>query len=368
MAVVLLLAFAWGRRAFLTTILLRDLVKLEEESWLVRLSPVSRESIPAREGVPALQADLYRRALGRDEPGFLLIHGLTDMGRRDPALVRLARRLAAAGRTVMVPEFPGMKDFRVGENETGEIVGSFLRLLETEGVDGDRCGLMAFSYAAGPAILAASDPLIRDRVKFVVSFGGYYDLRNVIKFITTGAHEYSGTSYRDNPGDYAKWYFILSNADLLDGQDRRILSRIALARIRGSGVNSEILERELGPHGLAVWRLVTNRDPARFQELVEGLPPRILGKIDALSLEGREGGLGARLIIGHGRPDDLIPFTESMRLAEAYRGMAPVHLEILELFSHVTREDVPVTPRTMMTTYIPEFYRMYALLHDILRQ
>lgn len=52
-----------------------------------------------------------------------------------------------------------------------------------------RAGIAGFSYAAGPSILAALEPDIRDRARFVLSVGGYHDLRRVAAVLITGCFQ-----------------------------------------------------------------------------------------------------------------------------------------------------------------------------------
>jgi hypothetical protein len=44
--------------------------------------------------------------------------------------------------------------------------------------------MVAFSYAAGPAILAALEAEIRERTGFILAVGGYHDLGQVLTFFT----------------------------------------------------------------------------------------------------------------------------------------------------------------------------------------
>lgn len=66
-------------------------------------------------------------------------------------------------------------------------------------------GIAGFSFGAGPALLAAADlPSLR----IVGSFGGYADLRHVIVYITTGAHEFEGRRYLQPPLAYNRWKLL----------------------------------------------------------------------------------------------------------------------------------------------------------------
>jgi hypothetical protein len=92
----------------------------------------------------------------------------------------------------------------------------------------------------------------------------------------------------------------------------------------------------LRPDAQAVYALALNADPARFAELFARLPRGMREHIDRLDLARHDlTPLKARLILVHGRHDNLIPFTESLALAGAVpAGQARVFL-ISSVLGHV---------------------------------
>ena len=49
-----------------------------------------------------------------------------------------------------------------------------------------RVGMIGISFAGGLSIVAAGRPAIRDKVAYVVSFGGHGDLGRVLHYLATG--------------------------------------------------------------------------------------------------------------------------------------------------------------------------------------
>ena len=49
-----------------------------------------------------------------------------------------------------------------------------------------RVGMIGISFAGGLSIVAAGRPSIRDKVAFVMSFGGHGDLPRTLKYLVTG--------------------------------------------------------------------------------------------------------------------------------------------------------------------------------------
>jgi hypothetical protein len=182
-----------------------------------------------------------------------------------------------------------------------------------------RAGMAAFSYAAGPALLAALREPIREKVRFIFAVGGYYDLEEVLVFFTTGHYRDEGEWRHLEPLDYGKWAFVISNIHRLpDPGDRRLFRLMAQRKRVDPAASVADLAAELGEEGAALYTLVTNRDPLRVPALLEALPVGIRQDIAALNPAEKDlSRLAANLILVHGFEDPMIPFTESKALAAA---------------------------------------------------
>jgi dienelactone hydrolase len=275
-------------------------------------------SDPAREGVSVpsagrpLTADLYRPTTPRG--ALLLVHGLSPAGRRQPDLVRLARLLARHGQLVLVPDFETLRSFRLSGREVAEI-GDAVRYLRGRE---PRAGVAGFSFGAGPALLAARE---QPGLRLVASFGGYADLRHVIAFVTTGVHEFGGRRYAMVQEEYNRWKLLALLAGLLaGGDDAARLRDLADRRLADPGAPMAAQETGLGAEGQSLLALVLNRQPAAVDGLLALLPARVHQALDALSPLGAVAEAPGRLLIAHGAADRSIPFTESLRLAEAAGG------------------------------------------------
>jgi dienelactone hydrolase len=348
-----------------TTVATPDQGKL---AWLTSTPLLERVEVAA--GKDKIAADLYRLPDGKRRAAMLVTHGIIEAGKDDPRLIRFASSLARAGFVVLVPELRGMKSFRIRFEDVDDIVASFQYLASrTDIVDDGKMGLLGFSYGAGPTLMAAGDPSIRQQVKFLVSFGGYYDPINVIRFITTGHYEYRGEQGFLKPEPYGKFVFFMNNVDYVENaQDRAILRELFKQEETKTGADVVPLIRQLTPGGRYLYELLTNDDPRRVTELVEKIDPRVLDYLRRLAMEPVLPDIRAYMLIGHGSTDPLIPYTESLRLADAVEDRRRVHLAILRLFSHVDPARQRFSLREMLTEYVPSIVKFYYLIYDLLGQ
>ena len=317
-----------------------------------------------------LAADLHAVEGTGPRPGIVLTHGVIESGKDDPRLVDLAARLAGCGFVVLVPEFAGLKSLRLEMEESDDVAAAFRLLLSLDEVDEDRAGLFGFSFGVGPTLKAAADPSIREKVKFVVSFGGYFDPVNVLRYVTTGRDEFRGHRHLQPPAAYARRVLTENLLHRVPGdRDRAILS--GLLDDGPSGPEREIPRPspdQLTEGGRAVYELVRNRDPARVPSLAQAVDPAVRDYLESLSLRGVAPQVKARVLMGHGDTDPLVPSTESLRLADALPDPERVHAVILNVVTHV---DARLSVRSIgefLTTSLPSCWRFYGLIFRILKQ
>lgn len=333
-------------------------------------SSPSVESLQISRDGRTFPADLYYTEDGRKRAAILLTHGIIETGKDDPRLVRFARSLARCGFAVVVPELQGMKTFRILLTDVDDIVETFRAMASlTQTVDAEKLGVMGFSYGAGPTLIAAASPAIREQVKFAVSFGGYYDPINVIRFITTGIYEYGSERGFVQPEVYGKWIFFMNNTEYVGNEnDRRVLRDIFEKESKKEKDEAARRVRDLSDRGRYLYELLNTQDPARIDDLIRQTDTTFQQYLQKISMVPIIPALKAYLIIGHGSMDPLIPYTESLRLAHAVPEKSRVHVAILRLFSHVDPSRKSDSLAEFVTSYVPSLVRFYLLIYDLLKQ
>ncbi|HWF85143.1 MAG TPA: hypothetical protein VG222_09860, partial [Vicinamibacterales bacterium] len=330
----------------------------------------------------------------------LLTSGLHPAGINEPRLVALARQLTASGVAVFTPDIPELSTFTITPAITDAIEAAAIGLADYASSRTDRrIGLIGISFSGGLSIVAAGRAPLRDRVAYVLAFGGHDDLPRVLQYLCTGiepapvrlkpdatnevrtntsqprdedvvsaravgpahAADAGAGSVRVQPGqtryrkphDYGVAVILLgvanrvvppAQADALRAAVRRFLWASHLDRVDKPLANREFaalreLAARLPEPSATLLRYVNDRD---VLHLGERLLPYIefYGRDPALS-PSMSPKPTAPVFLLHGIDDNVIPVEESEYLADDLRGHAPTRLLLSGLISHA-EADQPV--------------------------
>jgi len=294
------------------------------------------------------QADLYLPGEA-SLAGIVLVPGVAERGKDDPRLVAFATTLARTRFLVLVPDLPNLRALRVRADDAQVVADAFTHLLSRpEFPKRGQAGIGAFSYAVGPAVLAALEPGIRERVDFVLGVGGYYDLHQVVTFFTTGYFQVKGEWQYLEPNRYGKWVFVFGNAERLSSpRDRLTFRAIAERRLNDPQAQIDDLSRRLTSEGRTLLTLLENRDRLLTPTLINSLPATIRADMEALNLARQDlSRLRARLILLHGTDDAIIPYSESIALAAAV-SPGQAELFLIDGLAHVDAQPFGLDHRAM---------------------
>jgi fermentation-respiration switch protein FrsA (DUF1100 family) len=331
-ALVLLAACGPFTRAYEAVRLAEDVTAGAGPSAFKRATPTPvRRTVSYEVQGRTRLGDIYLPGGGlRARAAVVAVPGAVTQGKDDPQFVAFATSLARARFLVLAPDIPNNRSLMIGSADA-DVIADAVRYLAAArlGNKPKSVGLVAFSYAVGPALIAAMKPDTSKLVGFVCAVGGYFSVEAAVTYFTTGMYKNGKDAWvAGHPNPYAKWVFLMSNtARLGNDQDRRTLQAIAKRRLADEGADVSDLARELGPEGRAVYALIVNKTPDRVPALIAHLPAAVRDEMQALDLGNQDfRALQAHLILIHGKDDTLIPYTQSLALAQAVRGRASLFL------------------------------------------
>lgn len=299
-------------------------------------------TIPWRGG--QLRARLYR-PVGASDRAMLLVPGVHASGVDEPRLVQFAKDLASVRHTVLTAELTDLTQYRITPRTTDMIEDAAWWLSGQPDLAPDgRIGMMGISFAGGLSIIAASRAPLRDRVAFVMSFGGHGDLPRTLKYLCTGIQP---DGSKRPPHDYGVVIILLTAADQIVPADQVApLRHVILTYLEASRLDlidkneswntfqrARAMSEALPEPSKTLMRYVNDRDVAH-------LGPILLPYVTKLGDErtvspASEATPKAPVYLLHGTDDNVIPAIESSLLAEALRARGvTVHMLATPLITH----------------------------------
>jgi hypothetical protein len=321
--------------------------------------------IPTRHG--PVESRIYRPANGSSRRPVTLVPGVHMDGIRESRLVAMAQDLAASGFTVLTFASPDLQRFRITPTST-DIIEDAANWLAA-GADGavpvsddGRIGMLGISFSGGLSIVAAGRPSLRDKVSYVMSFGGHGDLPRVMRYLCSGnapAMPPLGEATRDvagaehvsirPPHDYGVAVVLLGVADQVVPPDQveplrqgiltfltaSSLDMIDKARAKVEFTRARDFEQQLPEPARTMLQHVNNR-------AVDKLSPVLAPVVEALADRDEHAALSpehaappaAAVYLLHGAEDNVIPSVETVLLTNYLRGKTEVHAVLSGLITH----------------------------------
>lgn len=313
------------------------------------------------DGTRQLDADLYRPGNAERHPALILSLGVHPVARDDPALVRFARGLARDGFVVLIPDSPDLRSDRILPSERDAFVAAVLYARGLSDVDPARIGLVGFSAGASLLVLAAADVRVRDDIRMVNFFGGYYDATELLREIAARRIRLDdGTVVPWDPAPLARQIFaavLLGSVD--DPSDRATATR---ALVDGVAL-SEAEVASLGARARLVYDLFTADDPRTVDPLMARLPDDVRERLREISPSTVVGDLRAKMFVMHDVDDPFVPYVESRRFVAALPQTQRVYTEF-SIFAHVqpTRS---VDPPAFLGEVVKLMRHIYAALYEL---
>ena len=275
-------------------------------------------------------ADVYRIPDGEPRAAVLLFLGANAAGRDDEDVVNLGNALARGGFAVMFHWSPTMAlQHNIDSVEIDNLVRAFQFLEQQDWVDSKRVGIGGFCVGASFSLVAAADPRISDRVRFVNAFGPYFDAEDLLLQVVTRSRLYQGVRTPWQPDSLTLEVFANELIETVgDMADIDLLTKKYLTGELRDG-------QPATSAGQTVDRLLEGVSPGEAAGLYATLPEEFREAMDQISPSRYVDDIKAKLLVLHARDDELVPSAESRRLAEAMADRGDVRYTELLSFDHV---------------------------------
>ncbi len=354
-----------GRAAVRTALFIPQVlpgIPIKPQEWVTRDPVWQQVTYLKADGVGT--ADLYLPGGSGEHSAVLFFLGVvTDPPREDERVVALAEGLARAGMVVMLPWLDTQEQQRLSIDDIDHLVNAFQYLRGLDRVDPDRVGMGGICTGASMATVAAQDDRIRDNVKFVNFFAGYYDMFDYVRAM--GSRSRFGDDYVA-PWETDELPLKVLRYHLIDGvsdsEDRELLTNIFYQEEER---DDDLASLET-PEAVAAYRLLKGAPHAEVDQLVEQLSSETKELMRRISPSTNVDKLKARILIMHDRDDRLVPSEESGRFARAL-GEQNVYYTEFSFFQKQIQVHVDEGGGVGPLDYTREAWKLFLHMYNIMR-
>jgi dienelactone hydrolase len=261
-----------------------------------------------------IRARLYFRADRARGPGIVLAHGVHYRGIDEARLMPFARALAESGLVVLTPELAELADYRITSASVSVIRSSVAYLASDHvHVEGDRVGLLGFSFAGGLSLVAAEAPDTARLLSFVTSVGGHHDLRRVLRFLIHDEIEAPTGVVHSPANEYGLVVLIYGNLEhFVPDTDLAAMRSGFKAWLQEDRPRArELAKRLTTPQANELWQLLETRRLQTLAPRLDALLETQKEELSSLSAAGRLQRLGVPVYLLHGLHDTVIPPSET---------------------------------------------------------
>lgn len=288
-----------------------------------------------------------------------------DHPREDPRIVALAEGLARSGMVVLIPWSNTQIHQRINLDDVDDLVLGFQYLRSLDFVDPEKVGLGGICTGASMVTIAAQDERIRNDVKFINFFAGYYDAFDLTKSIVSNSRFYGDIVLPWEPDELT--YQLFSN-HMIDGvvekNDRDILSRIFIS----NEVTTLDEINTLSAEGMIVYKLLNGVSFDEADELIFQLSDNTKEFLRRASPSTNIDRVKARVLIMHDVYDNLVPSEESRRLADALSGDERTYHTEFSLFQNEIQLHMDDDAKISTLGYIQETIKLYMHLYNVFKE
>jgi dienelactone hydrolase len=324
--------------------------------WVTESPVVERVTYPTR--TEEAQGDLYRPASAGPHPGIVVCLGVVPFDVDHPQVPVLGNALARAGFAALLYWSPAMRDFRLDPDDIDNIALAYDWLITRPDVDGARSGLLGTCVGGSFALMAASAPLIRDRIAVLSAYSPYSSMRTFATDIASSTRSTEDGREPWHVDQLTRKVFVHSLTASLDEGEARLLQDTF------SAATGTLETASFSTEGKAVYALLTASNPSQADSALHALPREMQEHLAALSPASYLQDLHVPVIVLlHDRGDQVIPVGESRRLVAALGARPGLHFTEMQ-FQHLD----PVRGRLPLPRLLKELGKFLLAVYPIFRE
>jgi len=274
--------------------------------------PIATQDLTLSTTQGPVRARMYTPVHHPNAPALVVLHGVHHLGMDEPRLIAFASAMASCGLRVLTPELPDIKDYHVGANSIATIGDSAAWLSRQD--SNHPVGVMGLSFSGGLSLMAASDPVYRPAIKFVVAVGSQDEMSRVAQYYRTGEDARpEGPAETLKPHEYGALVLEYENLeDFAPKADLTSLRAVLRAHLYEDPAAEKAAIAALNPTQLAEATQLMDTTSAKTRAMLARSEAEHVEGMAGVSPHGHLKNLTTPVYLLHGEGDNIIPSAETM--------------------------------------------------------
>jgi dienelactone hydrolase len=312
-----------------------------EKSARAELINLDDASIDSR----SVNVDVYEPHI-KAKGTIVVFHGMSPFGKNDPRIVCFCQALCQVGFRVISPDIQSIRDLKIEAQQiklVADILNSITRKSSLSSTG--KVSVLAPSFSGAMCLAAAADERIKDRIISICAIGAFTEVDSVMNFLLT-----------DDRADPYGQYIVLKkiipmvmeskinenclviqqalDAAIQDNINETSLLDVEMKAVPGSSIALGQCIGDMSANEVELIRRVL--EDASYREHLFSKAKRPLSdELEALDIVSQIDELSAKVLLLHGKQDNVIPSSQSELLYQKLKSKKKdVDLVVTPFISH----------------------------------
>ena len=270
----------------------------------------------------------------------MICHGVHHLGIDEPRLKAFAVAIAASGVTVLTPELPDIKDYRVSERSI-HVIGASAKWFAAK--ERAPVGIMGLRFAGGLALVSAADAQYQPGIRFVLAVGSQGAMSRVADYYRTGIDPRpDGTTEILPAHEYGPLVLEYEHVEeFVPRADVTAIRAVLRAHLYEDKAGEDEAAQRLTPRQAAEAKRMMDAASDATRSLLQTSANRHLADMQALSPEAHLHDLTTPVFLLHGEGDNIIPAAETLWMASELRAETLQAALVSPVLSHLDMNQEP---------------------------
>ena len=299
-----------------------------------------------------LQLKIFRSPKPLDR-SIILYPGASPLAEEHPSMIFLASTLAEIGFNVYIPRIPLLKKLDISEKNIQWFDNAYEQISLLDEVKDSKVSCMGVSYGGAILLKASLSGYINDhKPHCFFTYGTIYDIPTSLEFLMTGKLNIKGKEVQIKPHEWGLvvgFHNFLSSIDT--GYNTQDIQEVLAIRVKDLKEESFAAAKKLnGISKEVTLDLLNGKISIEIKRIIDIIQKEKIHLLDEISPKHWCQNIDTKTFIMHGANDNMVPYTQSIKLADAMSNS--------ELFISYLYEHNEVAPKRSFSHKLKELSRL----------